>query len=74
MPWQLKSYHDEEGKTHWVGTAAQRETITCHQVGDEFKDWLTGWVWGVEHAAGPWVQLRRELPECRKIDPDDYTL
>ena len=74
MPINLQLYYDDEGHIHWSGTAAQREIITCHRMGDEFKDWLTGWVWGITSPTGSWVQLRRELPEMRKINPDDYTL
>lgn len=67
-------YYDDDGHKRWVGHTSQREAITARSPGDEFKDWVTGWVWRVEFATGPWVQVRRELPECRKIDPDDYTL
>ena len=73
MPINLQLYRTD-GHTHWTGTPSQRELVTNRSPGDTFKDWKTGWVWGVTESQGPWVQLYRELPECRKIDPDDYTL
>jgi len=67
--------YNEDGRKRWCGPISYMEQITVRSPGDEYKDYVTGWIYGVLESGGNWVMLRRDVPEQRKIsDYGDYTL